>query len=172
MNCLSLRNLTDGSAASILSLSRIGIHTIVALMSAWLKFLIIVSCNARTPWSRHKGHVGERRERNRIFSLLSLNWFLSGSKELSRVIILLDWMISIKQVLSNIFFQLSILKELMPFSLSTTWRTSAKHHLPFGFLLAQSQPPIFFSAAIFFMITDRSFLMKSCSISSAVYPKQ
>jgi hypothetical protein len=69
-------------------------------------------------------------------------------------------------------FQRVILKELLPFSLSTTWRTSAKHHLPFGFLLAQSQPPTFFSAAIFSMINDRPVLMKSCSISFTVYPKQ
>jgi hypothetical protein len=65
-----------------------------------------------------------------------------------------------------------ILKELLPFSLSTTWRTSAKHHLPFGFLLAQSQPPTFFSAVIFSMTNDRPVLMKSCSISFTVYPKQ
>jgi hypothetical protein len=61
---------------------------------------------------------------------------------------------------------------LLPFNLSTTRRTSPEHHLPFGFLLAQSQPPAFFSETIFSRITDRPFLIKSCSISFAVYPKQ
>jgi len=30
-------------------------------------------------------------------------------------------------------------------SLSTTWRTSDKHHRPLGFFTAQLQPPAFFS---------------------------
>ena len=55
---------------------------------------------------------------------------------------------------------------------STTRRTSDRHHLPFGFLVAQSQPPAFFSAAIFSIIRDRPFFVKSCSISSLVYSKQ
>ena len=150
-----------------------GIQTIDPLISSWGNFVKTFSCTARAPLSRHKGHVGESRERNRIFSLLSLKRFLSGSKELSRVIMLFDWVTFINpRSLTLNHFQLIILKELLPLSLSTTWRTSAKHHLPLGFLFTQSQQPAFFSAAIFSMIKDRSFLIKSCSISFTVYPKQ
>jgi hypothetical protein len=81
---------------------------------------------------------------------LSLNWFLRGFKELSKAIIA----VSIKAVLTINLFQLIILKELLPFSLSTTWRTSTKHHRPLGFLFAQSQSPDFFSIAIFAIIVD------------------
>ena len=156
-----------------MSSSRIGIHTIEPLISSSRNFIKTFSCTARAPWSRHKGQVGESRERNRIFSLSSLKRSLSGSKELSRVIMLFDSVASINpRSFALNLFQLIILKELLPFSLSATWRTSAKHHLPFGFLFTQSQPPAFFSAAIFSMIKDRSFLTKSCSISFTVYPKQ
>ncbi len=83
-------------------------------------------------------------------SLLSLNWSLRGFKELSKEIIV----VFIKAVLTINLFQLIILKELLPFSLSTTWRTSTKHHRPLGFLFAQSQPPELFSEAIFSIIVD------------------
>jgi len=40
-------------------------------------------------------------------------------------------------------------------SLSTTWRTSDRHHSPLGFFTAQLQPPVFFSFAIFSRINER-----------------
>ena len=58
--------------------------------------VIIVSCTARAPWSRHSGQVGESKARKRIFSLFLLNWFLSGSKAVFSVIILFDGAISTK----------------------------------------------------------------------------
>lgn len=137
----------------MLSLSKIGIHTIAALMSAWLNFFVIVSCTARAPLSLHRGHVGDSREINRIFSILSLNWFLSGSKEISKVIMA----VSIKVVSTINFFQRIVLKGLLPFSISTTWRTSDKHHLPVGFFLVHWQFPNFFSVAILSIIKERPF---------------
>jgi hypothetical protein len=86
------------------SLSSIGIQTIEAAISASGNFVMIVSCTARAPWSRHNGQVGESKARNRIFSLFSLNSSLSGPKELSRVIMLFDWSISGKPVPAIIFF--------------------------------------------------------------------
>jgi len=137
----------------MLSLSKIGIQTIAALMPAWLNFSVTVSCTARAPLSLHRGHVGDSREINRIFSLLSLNWFLSGSKEISKVIMA----VSINVVSTINFFQLIILEELLPFSISTTWRTSDRHHLPLGFFWAHWQFPNFFSVAILSIIKDRPF---------------
>lgn len=55
---------------------------------------------------------------------------------------------------------------------STTWRTSGKHHFPFGFLMPQSHLPAFFSAAIFSIVRDLPLLTKSCWMPSRVYPKQ
>ena len=132
-----------------------GIHMIEPLISSWGNFIKTFSCTARAPLSRHKGHVGESRERNRILTLLSLKRSLSGSKEPSRVIILFDWVMSINPRSFTLnHFQLIILKELLPFSLSTTWRTSAKHHLPLGFLLTQSLPNL-----ICFLTTNICFNM-------------
>jgi hypothetical protein len=42
-------------------------------------------------------------------------------------------------------------------ALSTTWRTSPRHHRFLGFLMAQSHLPAFFSDAIFSRMVDRPF---------------
>jgi hypothetical protein len=47
--------------------------------------------------------------------------------------------------------------ELAFSNLATTWWTSAKHHLPVGFLVAHWQFPNFFSVLIFSRITDLPF---------------
>jgi len=92
---LSLKNFTDGSAASRLSFSRIGIHTIEAQMSVSGNLLKISSCTARAPLSRHKGHVGESKAKNRILWILALNLSISGAIEFSIDIILLAWLSSL-----------------------------------------------------------------------------
>jgi len=63
-----------------------GIQTIEALISASGYFSKTFSCTARAPLSRHNGHVGESKAKNRIFSLLSLNLFIKGVSEFSREI--------------------------------------------------------------------------------------
>jgi len=67
-------------------------------------------------------------------------------------------------------FMVYIQEETKPFLItsSTTRRTSERHHEPFGFLLAQSQLPAFFSAMIFSIIRERPFSSRSLRISSAV----
>jgi hypothetical protein len=40
------------------------------------------------------------------------------------------------------------------FTLSTTWRTSPKHHFPIGFFIPQWQFPNFFSVWIFSIMLD------------------
>jgi hypothetical protein len=118
----------------MVSLSRIGTHTIEALISASGYFSKTFSCTARAPFSHHKGHVGENKAKNRIFLLWVLNRSLSESKEFSRVIILFDWLLFlIPKTFLTSTFQLITSNELLPFDLSTTWWTSPKHHRSFGF---------------------------------------
>jgi hypothetical protein len=155
---LSLKNFTDGIAAAKVSFSRIGIHTIEALTSASGYFLKTFSCTARAPLSRHKGHVGESKAKKRIFSRSLLNRSLSVSREFSSLIIFVDWLsFLIPKTFSPSTFQLITPNELLPFNLSTTWRTSPKHHFPLGFLVAHWQFPNFFSFWIFSIIVDLSF---------------
>lgn len=60
----------------------------------------------------------------------------------------------------------------IPFSLFTTWRTSAKHHLPFGLVDSQVHFPFFFSFIMRAIIVEWPCAEKSFSRSSAVYLKQ
>jgi hypothetical protein len=77
-------------------------------------------------------------------------------------------------VLDHDAFMVYVQEEIKPFLItsSTIRRTSERHHEPFGFLLAQSQFPAFFSAMIFSIIRERPFSSTSRRISSAVQPKQ
>ena len=141
-----------------MSLSRIGIHTIEALISAAGKFSKTFACTARAPWSRHKGHVGESTAKNRILPLWVLNRTLSGAREFSKVIILPDCLsLLIPNTFRSSNFQPITSIEHLPFNLSTTWRTSPKHHFPFGFSVAHLQLPNFFSLWIFLSIVDLPF---------------
>ena len=56
--------------------------------------------------------------------------------------------------------------------LFTTWRTSARHQRPFGFIVSHWQPPSFFSAMIFSIINDLRCSLTSFSRSASEYPKQ
>jgi hypothetical protein len=125
------------------------------LIPAWGYLLKTFSCTARAPWSRHNGQVGESRAINLILPLSALNCLLSGSSVLSRVIIPLDW--SSHLILST--FESSQSQSItfsagLPFNFATTWRTSPKHHLPFGFLIEHRQLPRFFSVWIFSIMVD------------------
>jgi len=78
------------------SLSSIGIQTIEAAISASGNSLIIISCTARAPWSRHNGQVGESKARNRIFFLWLLNRNFNAFSEPSSVTIFFDRLLSIR----------------------------------------------------------------------------
>jgi hypothetical protein len=135
-----------------------GIHTIEALISAAGYFSKTLSCTARAPLSRHKGHVGESKARNRIFSRSVLNRSLSDAREFSRLIMFVDGLsFLIPKTFRPSTFQLITPNELLSFNLSTTWRTSPKHHFPLGFLVAHRQFPNFFSIWIFSIIVDLPF---------------
>jgi hypothetical protein len=69
-------------------------------------------------------------------------------------------------------YEPSLVNGSLPAKLSTTWRTSGRHHLPLGFLVVHGHDPIFFAAFIFSIIIERPCLMKSCRMSSLVYLKQ
>ena len=56
----------------------------------------------------------------------------------------------------------------LSFNPSTTRRTSGRHHVPLGFLAAQSQPEDFFSSVIFSMMRERPWARKSFFMSSPV----
>jgi hypothetical protein len=53
-------------------------------------------------------------------------------------------------------------------TLSTTLRTSARHHLPDGFLVAQAHAPSFFSFIIRSSMVDLRCFLTSASISETV----
>ena len=120
-------------AASKVSLSRIGIHTTEALTSASGNLLKTFLCTARAPLSRHMGHVGESKAKNRIFPLSVLNRSLSESREFSREIILFDWLQSlIPKTFRPLIFQLITSNGL------STYPPPGGHHLSIIFLLGFS----------------------------------
>ncbi len=55
---------------------------------------------------------------------------------------------------------------------SATRRTSARHQVPLGFLVAHSQAPSFLASRIRSRISERPFRRTSFSMSCCVYPKQ
>jgi len=56
--------------------------------------------------------------------------------------------------------------------LSTTWRTSARHHRPLGFFTAHSHRPAFLSAMMLRRIADWPWAEQSSSMPRRVWPKQ
>ena len=79
---------------------------IAALIAASGYFSKIFSCTARAPFSRQKGHAGESKAKNRIFSRFLLNRSLSDFRESSRLIISVDWLsFFIPKILRPLSFQ-------------------------------------------------------------------
>lgn len=74
-------------------------------MSAAGNFLIIDSCTARAPCLAQCGHIGESRARNRILSILLLNWSISGCNELSSVCSRGKGLISMNTFSDNLWIQ-------------------------------------------------------------------